>query len=284
MNRPDPLSETLRRRLSGWIDRGIVPAADPCCSRFDWLGDGEIIRNRSGEHYRLSLPLADFWHPPRRPRMSAASGVESIGGRRIPVHPELDALTENFPEAAVFLDLETCGLAGAAIFLVGLVRLLGQSLRLELLLARNYSEERAMLESLWDALKGCRVLVTFNGKSFDWPMVCDRSIRHRLPTALAPAGRSRRAAPEFHCDLLHHARRLWRGRLPNCRLQTLEWHVCGRRRSGDIPGSLIPEAYRAFVRTGDARDMSRIMHHNTLDLVTLVELAMRMTRLIIPPT
>jgi uncharacterized protein YprB with RNaseH-like and TPR domain len=80
-----------------------------------------------------------------------------------------------------------------------------------------------------------------------------------------------------HLDLLHHARRRWRDVLPDCRLQTLEWRVCGRRRSGDIPGEEIPEVYHRFVRTGDSRDIVSVFHHNALDLVTLADLAVALT-------
>jgi uncharacterized protein YprB with RNaseH-like and TPR domain len=76
-----------------------------------------------------------------------------------------------------------------------------------------------------------------------------------------------------HCDLLHHARRRWRERLPNCKLQTLEQAICGRRRRGDIPGRAIPLAYHEFVRTGDAWQMRNVLHHNALDLVTLLQLS-----------
>ena len=101
-------------------------------------------------------------------------------------------------------------------------------------------------------MAGHDVLVTFNGKSFDWPMVLDRSVRHRL------AGK-RPAAELLHVDLLHHARRRWRRQLPDCRLQTLEQLVCRRRRSDDIPGQRIPAAYAEFVRTGFEREMDAIL-------------------------
>jgi uncharacterized protein YprB with RNaseH-like and TPR domain len=72
--------------------------------------------------------------------------------------------------------------------------------------------------------------------------------------------------------MLHVSRRAWKGEFPNYRLQTLEQRVCGRRRTGDIPGAEIPAAYHAFVRTGNAAEMSLIIKHNRLDLLTLAEL------------
>jgi hypothetical protein len=182
---------------------------------------------------------------------------------------EFSALIAALPDRAIALDLETCGLAGAALFLIGLCRQIDGQPTIELLLARNYAEEAAVLASLWKTIADCDVLVTFNGKSFDWPMVIERSVRHRLQTA---AVHDRLV----HIDILHHARRRWKKTLPNCRLQTLEWHVCRRRRTDDIPGHRIPAVYADYVRTGFERDMDSVLHHNALDLVTLFDLALRM--------
>ena len=79
-----------------------------------------------------------------------------------------------------------------------------------------------------------------------------------------------------HLDLLHAARRVYRGVLPDCRLETLERYVCQRRRTEDIAGHLIPEAYHHFVRTGNAIDLGRIISHNAWDLVTLLDLMLRL--------
>jgi uncharacterized protein YprB with RNaseH-like and TPR domain len=174
-----------------------------------------------------------------------------------------------FPERALLLDLETCGLAGSALFLVGLLRPIEGRLTVELLLARDYSEEPAVLASLWQRVHAEGVVVTFNGKSFDWPMVVDRSRRHLL-------FRGQRMPAPTHLDLLHPARRRWRHELPDCKLQTLEQRICGRSRTDDIPGSQIPAAYHEYVRTGFEREMDAILLHNAIDLVTLLDLAMRL--------
>jgi uncharacterized protein YprB with RNaseH-like and TPR domain len=99
-------------------------------------------------------------------------------------------------------------------------------------------------------------------------MVLERSVRHRLRPN-PPQGIQ-------HIDVLHHARRRWRRQLPNCRLQTLEWHVCRRRREADIPGHRIPAVYADYVRTGFERDMDTVLYHNALDLVTVFDLALRL--------
>ncbi|MCJ7543072.1 MAG: ribonuclease H-like domain-containing protein, partial [Phycisphaerae bacterium] len=107
------------------------------------------------------------------------------------------------------------------------------------------------------------LLVTFNGKAFDMTMIRERAAFHGVPLP-------RQEPP--HLDLLQEARRLWRGRVPDCRLVTLEQCLCQRSRIGDIPGWAIPEAYHRFVDTGDARELSDILHHNLLDLLTMAEL------------
>jgi uncharacterized protein YprB with RNaseH-like and TPR domain len=182
---------------------------------------------------------------------------------------EFAALVAAMPERMLLLDLETCGLGGAALFLAGVLRQVDAVPTVELLVARNYAEEHAVLESLWQIIANQEVLVTFNGKAFDWPMVLDRSVRYRLEAARSPR-------KLLHVDMLHHARRRWRRQLPDCRLQTLERFVCRRSRSGDIPGHRIPAAYADYVRTGFERDMEAILYHNAMDLVTLLDLSLRL--------
>ena len=135
------------------------------------------------------------------------------------------------------------------------------------------------------------MLATFNGKSFDWPMVHDRSTLHHLGCDMRCGGVRKATHPVrahdvqaltrhdprpqlIHCDLLHHARRKWKDKLPDCKLQTLERSICRRHRSDDIPGREIPSAYHDFVRSGDAWLIRSVLHHNALDLVTLLQISM----------
>ncbi|MEX2118745.1 MAG: ribonuclease H-like domain-containing protein [Pirellulales bacterium] len=255
------------------------------------LAPGRVEYGPAGCHWLVRHRVADLWH-----------GAVAIGGhssRHTPcavrpddpmpgdsIHPEIAAFVGGFPRDVLFLDLETCGFAGSPIFLAGVVYQDERELVLEQLLARDYTEERALLAALGELARSRPVLVTFNGKSFDWPMVRDRSAYHRLgvgdessnrngdghgPSVSGPAG-------PVHCDLLHHARRRWRRRLPNCKLQTLERFLCRRLRRDDISGSRIGQEYHYFVRSGDARSMQVILHHNALDLITLVELAMLVSK------
>ena len=173
------------------------------------------------------------------------------------------------PQDLVFFDLETTGLASSPLFLIGAMYSDSGRLIVRQYFARTYAEERAVIGLFLQSFGGRKMLVSFNGKSFDLPYVRVRSAATGIPFELT--------LPHF--DLLHVSRRIWKGRLPDCRLQTLERIICGRTRHGDIPGDQIPQAYHDYVRTGDARDMVECLKHNLLDLVTLADL---MTRLPAP--
>jgi uncharacterized protein YprB with RNaseH-like and TPR domain len=205
------------------------------------------------------------------PQEARAIAARLKGARQgIDARGDLDELVRAFirePERALFVDTETTGLGGNMVFMLGAMFVGRDDLKLTQILARDYREERELL-SLWTELLGtASMLVSFNGKSFDLPVLRDRLALH---------GISAPGEPE-HLDLLHHSRRRWSEVLPDCRLQTLEWRICGRRRSGDIPGEEIPGVYHHFVRTGDATDIMTVFHHNALDLVTLVDIAVALT-------
>lgn len=173
------------------------------------------------------------------------------------------------PEDLLFVDLETTGLGNSPLFLVGTMLWENDSLVVKQYLARDYSEEAAVTSLFAEELAGRKLLVSFNGKTFDFPYLKTRAAAlgikfpYRFP----------------HFDLLHESRRHWKHSLPNCRLQTLERHICGRTRSGDIPGHEIPEAYHTFVRTSNAVQMVEVIKHNMLDLVTMADLMVHIRRL-----
>jgi uncharacterized protein YprB with RNaseH-like and TPR domain len=175
---------------------------------------------------------------------------------------ELETLGKTGFSKAVFLDIESTGLFNCPTFLIGIMFLSENDFVIRQLFARDYSEEKCLIETISDVLSGFETVITFNGKSYDIPFIADRAIYHGTGFV----------NHLFHFDLLHHSRRHWKGVLPNCKLQTLELHVCGRRRVGDIPGSEIPNVYHTFVRTGDPYLMVPIFHHNVLDLITMSEL------------
>ena len=182
----------------------------------------------------------------------------------------------------VFLDLETTGLSGGAgtqAFLIGCAGFDadGAFVVHQFVLATPADEER-MLGRVALALQDAGALVTFNGKSFDSPLLETRYLFHRLSWV---AG----ALP--HVDVLHPARRFWgasgrgsqAGLSADCSLVALERQVLGARRSGDVPGFEIPSRYFAFVRSGDAGPLASVFEHNRLDLLTLAALASRLLHL-----
>jgi len=162
----------------------------------------------------------------------------------------------------LFLDIETCGLSGAPVFLAGLCMIGERNLVLRQLFARDYAEERALLHELDRLAREFDFLVTFNGKTFDVPFLRDRAVHHRIPFAIELP----------HLDLLWLARRRWKGILPDCRLKTLEWHVLRRRRAGDVSGAEIPGLYHDYVRRGEPHRLLPVFHHNLLDVVAMAEL------------
>ena len=178
------------------------------------------------------------------------------------------------PEQWVFLDTETTGLAlgsGTYAFLIGIAWWEGGGLETEQFFMREYSEERSLLFALAERLAERRVLVTFNGKSFDWPLLETRYRMSRkipLPT------------PQAHLDFLHPARNLWRLRVGSVRLSELERHVLSWDRGADLLSDLIPRIYLDFVRGGPPERLVPIFHHNQMDLRGLAALSGRILSLL----
>jgi len=221
----------------------------------------------------------------RLPRRAAAGGrgggavdlAAEVDGEEVvvPGHGKAFVVTRRFPRPAglvparrLHFDVEACGLVSAPLFLIGVMTEEPDGLVVRQLLARDYSEEAAVVRLFADAAATAAELVSFNGKSYDLPFIRTRAAATGVAFDLAPD------LP--HLDLLHACRRAWKERLPDCRLQTLETFVLGKPRPPDIPGGEIADAYHAFVRTGDATDLVKILDHNRADLVTLAELLARL--------
>lgn len=176
----------------------------------------------------------------------------------------------------VFLDTETTGLAGAGVlaFMVG-VAFFEQAAEDQVLVVRQYflrdhGDELAMLYQLEALLAGRSGLITFNGRSFDVPLLDNRFLMNRIRSNLF-------AQP--HIDLLPPSRRLWRARLGSCALGSLEKTLLGLERSQeDVPGWLIPGLYYEYLRSGDARPLTRVFYHNQVDMLSMVTLAGRVMR------
>jgi uncharacterized protein len=162
----------------------------------------------------------------------------------------------------VCLDLETTGLAtgpGTLAFLVGLGSWSGERLVVRQLLLPDHVDEPSLLDALAAAIPVDATLVTYNGRTFDWPLLVTRYRLHR------------RDPPPFgqHFDLLPLSRQLWRPRLGNARLATVEQHVCDVRRHDDLPGALIPGRYFGYLRDRRAEPLMAVVEHNRQDIVSL---------------
>jgi uncharacterized protein YprB with RNaseH-like and TPR domain len=165
----------------------------------------------------------------------------------------------------LFLDAETTGLAGGTgtyAFLVGAAWLEDDRLVLVQHFMRDFDEEPALLAALRPLLERASGLVTFNGATFDLPLLETRFIMARRPwPATLP-----------HLDLLRPARRVWTSCLSDCRLATLEREVVGLVRDDDIAGALIPTLYFDFLRSRRSAPLGRVLAHNRDDILTLVSL------------
>ena len=165
----------------------------------------------------------------------------------------------------LFLDTETTGLAGGTgtlAFLVGIARVVDGSVQLEQAHLPGPGQERPILEWLRQRLEDATVLITFNGKSFDWPLLKSRFILNRMTPPVSPP----------HVDLLHCARRVFRHETPQCTLTALERVALGHHRVGDIDGALIPSVWFDFLRTGRVAMLGRVLQHNARDVRSMVEL------------
>lgn len=176
------------------------------------------------------------------------------------------------PERLIYLDTETTGLAGGTgtcAFLIGIGTLEGTQFVVRQFFIRDYPEEKTVLTALAEILNAYDGLVTYNGKTFDVPLL---ETRYALARLKSPFERL------LHLDALHPARRLWRLRLESCKLTDLESAVLGIEREGDVPGSEIPGIYFDYLRTGDARGLQPVFYHNALDVMTLAAVVVQLAR------
>src|SRR5271157_5837143 len=263
--------------------RGVVqkPAAlrapDETDALSRLLGAG-IARNHYGEHLAIRnwFSTPEFCEPSPVALELLTKAPASEGGRyknrrrdEIGLRRTRAAVLD--PEKWLFLDTETTGLAGGTgtyAFLVGLAWLDAGGLQVEQLFLRDFSEEHSLLHELAARLAERPVLVTFNGKSFDWPLLESRFTMTRAIKVPALAA---------HLDLLHPARALWKLRLGSVRLVELERHVLDAERLGwhrgdDISSAMIPQFYFDYLRGGIADPLAGVVKHNQMDLRGLAAL------------
>jgi uncharacterized protein YprB with RNaseH-like and TPR domain len=255
---PQP-SATLPATLAERIERMRRPVVrDQHVSR-----DANLARMTSGRWLAPQLLVVE-----RRLPMSHVHGSIRLDHAHASAPRVLETLgaTTRDPGQLVFFDTETNGLAGGTgtiAFLVGLARYEDRCLCIRQLLITSFAAETALIEAVRSFVSTGTCLVSYNGKSFDAPLVRTRA---RLSHACDPLGELE------HIDLLHPVRRAYRHDWPNCRLRTAEERALGFTRVDDLPGSLVPEVFRQFMKFGDATSIPSVLEHNRLDLVSLAAL------------
>ena len=240
--RPEP-EDDLRRPARYLIDQ--------------WMS-GEEVQTPLGRHFESER----IWERHRRHGNMDISHLfelpgcllQSMSDSSVPACP---------PTRWAFLDTETTGLAGGPgtyAFLIGVGRITEKGFQLRQFFMREQGEESSLLHAISDYLSQFDVLITYNGRIYDEPLL---EARYRMASRPSPFARLK------HVDILVGARRLWKLRFDSCRLVELESQVIGFEREGDVPGELIPYLYFEYLRRREAFRLAPVFHHNAMDILTL---------------
>lgn len=251
--------------------------------------------DRGGATATQLQPFESVGHVSRRPEAVLALGARSVGeGSGAYLRLEIEVGADRWPGAPrdcvspeawmrlgggeppagerwAILDTETTGLqsgAGTLVFLVGLLHWSANGARLVQYLLPEPAAEQRLLEDLWADLGEVDALVSFNGRAFDRSRLVNRAILHRLDP---------RALDKPHLDLIHPARRVAVGWLPDCRLSSLEASLLAFRRENDLPGHEVPAAYLAWLHEGVEDGLLAVLDHNRMDVENLMSLAQRLS-------
>jgi uncharacterized protein YprB with RNaseH-like and TPR domain len=169
-------------------------------------------------------------------------------------------------ENYLFMDIETLGLKGVPLILIGVARVESKNIIVDQYLLRDIGEEGAALEAFLSHVDEDTVFVSFNGQTFDIPYIKDRLKYHGI----------KKDIQRHHLDLLHFSRRAWKNKLPNCQLQTLEKHLFNFEREDDVPSSMVPSFYKTYDQTGNIGPLIPIVEHNREDVITLARILSRL--------
>src|SRR5215467_13573154 len=253
------------RAASKHVERTALSAPTEEDTLGQLLGAG-VGKNYFGEH----LSIRNWFSTPEYVEPSATS-LELLSRKRNESVPRKTCAALDDPSKWLFLDTETTGLSGGTgtyAFLIGLAWWDAGGLQVEQFLMRDFTEEYSLLQELVERVKERPVLVTFNGKTFDWPLIENRFAMTRSI-----------AAPKLatHLDLLHPARALWKLRLGSVRLAELEQRVLDAQRLGwhrddDVQSALIPQHYFDYLRGGPVAPLAGVVRHNQMDLRGLAAL------------
>jgi uncharacterized protein len=199
----------------------------------------------------------------------SSSSLESLSSSQLSTMKKICELTNSPDEKQLlFLDTETTGLAGGTgtfAFMVGVGKIQNGKFQTTQFFMPGFPDEFLLLKLLSEYVEKDSILVTFNGKTFDIPLLETRFILHRLKNPLNLE----------HIDLLHFARVIWRDTLDSCSLQSLERNILDLHRFDDTPGFMIPQIYFSYIRDGNADPIPGIFEHNEIDIVSMHKILVR---------
>jgi len=255
---PEGLREDVRAAPGRPFPHPLDRVARPARFHVEEFLSGQEVETGFGKHFETEK----LYERHRR------HGSADIGSLADLPHDLLDIISDGAiaqvpPHEWAFLDTETTGLSGGTgtcAFLIGVGHITAEGFRVRQFFMRDYGEEASQLDALTRFLKPFRVLITYNGRTFDQPLL---ETRYRMNRAKPPFTRME------HLDLLVGARRLWKLRFESCRLVDLEDQVLGVARQGDVPGALIPYVYFEYLRTQEIARLVPVFHHNSIDILTL---------------
>lgn len=228
---------------------------------------GKIVSNAAG-HYCLVRTVygPDYLH-------GNTELADCLGNTDVPKAAFNLKDTEGVWEmpSLLFFDTETTGLGGAGTvpFLIGCGSLSESGLEVRQYIIPDYGDEAAMLEDVLEEFTAEQVPVTYNGASFDLPILKDRMIINRVAREIKTDG---------SIDLLHSARRLFKRRLADCTLGNIERQLLGFHRQDDVPGYLVPSIYFEWLSSEDLSALPGVLEHNRLDIVSLLFLLVTVAR------
>jgi uncharacterized protein len=248
---------------------GAGTRAEPPGFLAGWERVGELAWSRT---IRRGLSLPESIDASPFARISARAGASGRPSRA-PIGPPLGLVESG---RLRFFDFETTGLSGGTgtvAFLAAVARSDGDGLSVRQLFLEDYPGEPAFLEALLGEFDGESVIVTYNGTSFDMPLLRTRCVMNGMSAPARP-----------HVDALYAARRLWRRVHGGAALGLLEREVLGVEREEDVPGAMIPGLYFSYLRAGDEPLMSLLMSHNVEDVASLARLAARADSIFADPS
>ncbi|MEC9466570.1 MAG: ribonuclease H-like domain-containing protein [Myxococcota bacterium] len=271
-SKPEDLA-SFRSRLRG-LGRGRAGRKRPRKERASAAAVevGEQVETAWGTLHRTRKRFREDYHHGSEPVVEART-TAADAMRRIALD---DAMAGLDLSRALFMDTETTGLAGGTgtvPFLIGIGFFEGNDFVVEQLFLPKLGYEAPMLHYLKERIEAASVLVSYNGKSYDWPLIKARCTLNRVPLPELPP----------HQDLLHGVRRVLGDLMDDVKLITFEEEILGFHREGDIPGFMIPETYFQFLKDGNADPINPILEHNVHDILALAAMMSTLARRIATP-